>query len=123
MASWSLLLALSGFRYSAPVGRISFAPVVNADKFRSFFSTGTSWGSFAQTHNDSDFSATLELRAGSLRLQRIELCPLTTPTRVSVRLGGRPIAAHIESDGAGVVVALHQELALTAGEMIEVKLR
>src|SRR5205807_5516219 len=52
MASWSLLLALSGFRYSAPAGQISFEPVINANKFRSFFSTGAGWGSFAQSHND-----------------------------------------------------------------------
>jgi hypothetical protein len=122
MASWSLLLALSGFRYSAPSGQISFAPVVNADRFRSFFSTGTSWGSFAQAHNDNRFTATLELRAGSLRLQRIELCPLTTPTRVSVTLGDQPIAAHLESSGADVVIVLHQELSLVADEMIEIQL-
>ena len=30
MASWSLLLALSGYRYSAPAGRIAFAPAVSA---------------------------------------------------------------------------------------------
>jgi hypothetical protein len=123
MASWSLLLALSGFRYSAPAGQISFAPVVNADKFRSFFSTGASWGNFAQAHNNSSFTATLELRAGSLRLQRIELCPLTTPTQVSVTLGGRPIAAHIEPAGADVVIALHQEVSLIAGDQIEIRLR
>jgi len=62
------------------------------------------------------------LRAGSLRLQRIELCPLTTPTQVSVTLGGQPIAAHIEPAGADVVIVLHQALGLAAGEVLEVKL-
>jgi hypothetical protein len=122
MASWSLLLALSGFRYSAPASRISFAPVISADKFRSFFSTGSGWGSFAQSHSDGSFAASLELRAGSLRLRQIELCPLSTPTQVSVTLGGQPIAAHIESAGADVVIALHQEAALVAGELLEIKL-
>jgi non-lysosomal glucosylceramidase len=122
MASWSLLLALSGFRYSAPASRISFAPVVNADKFRSFFSTGTSWGSFAQAHIDSSFTASLELHAGNLRLQQIELCPLITPTQVSVTLGGAPIAAHLEPAGTDVMVALHQEVSLAAGETIEIRL-
>ena len=70
MASWSLLLALSGFRYSAPAGRISFAPVINADNFRSFFSTGSGWGSFAQSHDNSSFTATLELRFGAVEIGR-----------------------------------------------------
>jgi uncharacterized protein (DUF608 family) len=122
MASWSLLLALSGFRYSAPAGRIAFAPLVNADSFRCFFSTGTGWGSFAQAHDHSSYTATLELRAGSLRLQRIELRPPATPKHVSVTAGGQPLAAHLEPAGTGVVVALHQELALSEGEILEVRL-
>jgi hypothetical protein len=122
MASWSLLLALSGFRYSAPASRISFAPVINAHNFRSFFSAGSGWGSFAQSHDDSRFTATLDLRAGSLRLQRIGLCPLATPSRVSVTLGGQPIAAHLEPAGADIVIALHQEVSLVAGEVLEIRL-
>ena len=44
LSSWSLLLALSGFEYSAPAGRLRFAPRVSADGFRCLFSTGTAWG-------------------------------------------------------------------------------
>jgi hypothetical protein len=122
MASWSLLLALSGFRYSAPAGRIGFAPLVNADSFRCFFSAGTGWGSFAQTHDHSSFSASLELSAGSLRLRRIELCPPAMPARISITTASQPLAAHVEPAGTGVVVALHQELALAVGETLEIRL-
>ncbi len=59
MASWSLLLALSGFHYNAPRSTISFAPVINNNAFRSFFSTGTSWGSFSQAYDQNNFTATL----------------------------------------------------------------
>src|SRR5206468_8582372 len=48
MASWSLLLALSGFHYSAPEATIGFAPVLSADDFRCFFSTGSAWGLYRQ---------------------------------------------------------------------------
>ena len=47
MASWSVMLALSGYRYSAIEGTLSFAPVAHVVRdgaFSSFFSTGTAWG-------------------------------------------------------------------------------
>jgi len=40
MASWALLLALSGFKYDMLKGTISFKPKINEDNFTSFWSTG-----------------------------------------------------------------------------------
>jgi len=122
MASWSLLLALSGFHYSAPAGQIAFAPAVNAEHFRCFFSAGSGWGSFAQQSGDGMFAASLELRAGSLRLARIALRPPTAPTRVSVTLNGDALEARLEQAGAGVLVVFGQPLALNEGETLEVRL-
>jgi hypothetical protein len=122
MASWSLLLALSGFHFSAPAGRIAFAPVVNAERFRCFFSAGSGWGSFAQRLENSALVATLELRAGGLGLQRIELRPPGTPTQVNAMLGSQELAAHLEPAGAGVAVVLHQEVVLEADQTLEILL-
>jgi uncharacterized protein (DUF608 family) len=44
LASYALLGALSGFRYSAVDRRLMFAPRVVARPFRSFFSTANAWG-------------------------------------------------------------------------------
>jgi non-lysosomal glucosylceramidase len=48
LSSWSLLLALSGFEYSAVEGRLRFAPKVSQTNFRSLFTTGSAWGTYAQ---------------------------------------------------------------------------
>ncbi len=48
MASWSLLLALSGYRYSAPDAHIAFAPKLTTERFYCFYSTGSSWGQYRQ---------------------------------------------------------------------------
>jgi hypothetical protein len=122
MASWSLLLALSGYHYSAPAGQIAFAPVVSAERFRSFFSAGSGWGSFAQRSEQGQFTATLELRGGSLRLQRIGLRPPARPTRVSASRSGEALTAHLEPDAVDVMVVLDQELALNEGETLEIVL-
>ena len=62
MASWSLLLALSGYHYSATGKWISFAPLVNAQDFRSFFTTGSAWGVFSQKAGEKSLTATFELK-------------------------------------------------------------
>jgi len=48
MASWGLLIALSGFKYDMVKGEISFDPKINQDNFSCFFSTGKGWGIYRQ---------------------------------------------------------------------------
>jgi uncharacterized protein (DUF608 family) len=48
MASWGLLIALSGYEFDIPGRRIAFAPKLGADDFRCFFSTGRAWGVYSQ---------------------------------------------------------------------------
>ncbi len=51
MASWGLLVALSGFSFNLPRGEIAFDPAINADDFTTFWSTGRAWGTYSQ-HRD-----------------------------------------------------------------------
>jgi len=39
------MLALSGYEYHGPRGRLRFAPRVAQDDFRCLFTAGTAWGS------------------------------------------------------------------------------
>lgn len=48
MASWSLLIALSGYRFDLVHNEISFQPVINQDDFRCFFSNAKNWGVYSQ---------------------------------------------------------------------------
>jgi len=69
MASYSLLLALSGFHYSAPEKSIKFSPLVNQSSFACFFSVGSGWGMYRQNTR----SASIEVKKGSLILKEIGL--------------------------------------------------
>lgn len=122
MASWSLLLALSGYRYSAPAGQIGFAPAISADRFRCFFSAGSGWGSFAQESDGAGFGARLELRGGELRLRRLALRTSGGLALAGATLGGAAVGATAEQAGADTVLVFDQELELHAGEAIEVRL-
>jgi uncharacterized protein (DUF608 family) len=44
MASYALLSALSGFRYSAPTRTLRIGPKLTSDRFRTFFSAATGYG-------------------------------------------------------------------------------
>ncbi len=46
MAAWSGIIALSGFHYNA--GRLTINPPTKLAEFRSFWSTGTGWGTFTK---------------------------------------------------------------------------
>ncbi len=51
MASWGLLIALGGYKFDMVKGEISFDPVINKDKFSTFWSTGKAWGKYSQEKN------------------------------------------------------------------------
>ena len=48
LASWSLLIALSGFKFDMTRGQVSFAPKINQGNFKTFWSTGKAWGMYTQ---------------------------------------------------------------------------
>jgi uncharacterized protein (DUF608 family) len=46
MSSYALLIALSGFYYSAPTRALTIAPRLDTNPFTCFFSTASGWGTF-----------------------------------------------------------------------------
>jgi uncharacterized protein (DUF608 family) len=69
LSSWALLLALSGYEYSAPAQRLRFAPRAGGPEFRSLFTAGTAWG----TVHIGARETVLEVAAGELTLRRLEI--------------------------------------------------
>jgi len=69
MASFALLLALSGFRYSAPEQTLYLHPRINEHHFKTFFSTATGWGTLLV----SDRQVIIQLSEGTLAIDRLIL--------------------------------------------------
>lgn len=94
MASYALLLALSGYQYSAPAETLAFAPRVNADDFACFFTTATGWGLYRQRPGE----ASIEVRSGYVTLRS-----LATPTigaGATATLAGRKLPVTISGSEA-----------------------
>ncbi len=72
MASWSGVLALSGFRYRGPDRHISILPRLSHANFRSLWSAGTGWGTFSLTEQQGKTRLSLAVIEGSLSARHVE---------------------------------------------------
>ncbi|HEV8130611.1 MAG TPA: GH116 family glycosyl-hydrolase, partial [Acidobacteriota bacterium] len=129
LSSWSLLTALSGYRYSAPEARLAFAPRIRPENFRSFFTTGLAWGVFRQTVG-SHKMAVLENIHGELPLQHFRFGPSdeargaaeekssSTMATVKASVNRHAVAAE---KGEGNWIDFHPALNLRAGDTLVVR--
>ena len=121
MASWSLILALSGYHYNAPEKTITFAPQVNASDFKCFYSTGSGWGVYRQKLSDKTFVAGIGITWGEVELQRIGLEIPSDCTVKSVRaiIGGREPQCSFETEDDKVMVVLASPVQINPGQELE----
>jgi len=66
MASWGLILALSGFSYDMVEGKLDFKPRINREDFKTFWSTGTAWGTYQQKYVDGKLESEVKVLHGKL---------------------------------------------------------
>ncbi len=78
MASYSALLAFSGFSFDLPQGKIGFSPI-HPEAFQSFWSVGSGWGQFSCNQNQS----VLSVLYGSLSLSLLSLA-FMKPAKVTL---------------------------------------
>jgi len=111
MASYGLLHALSGFNYSAHEKRLGFTPKIFQKNFRSFFSTGTGWGSYNQKIQDARVELNLELKYGSLHLEKLDLAVVDfSEPKVEVTLNGKSMEVEVERSKDRFMVVLDSVL-------------
>jgi hypothetical protein len=99
MASWALLLALSGATADVASGTLGFAPRWSADDFRCLFTAGTAWGSYRQRRTEDGLDLRIRVEGGSFQLRRLivdgepildldEPCELTPERPLHVEVEG-----------------------------------
>jgi uncharacterized protein (DUF608 family) len=114
MASWVFLEAAGGYQYDATQESLRVTPRLNSDNFRSFFISGSGWGSFSQHRG----SVEVGLDYGSLSLKTLTLAVSAAQATVSV--ADRIVKAEVkQADG---LLSLHfaQPVMITAGETLTV---
>jgi len=94
MASYGLLLALSGFRYDMTERTVGFNPKLDASSFRCFWSLHRGWGRFAADAS----GATLSVDYGALELNAFQSELFAGASDVVATVGGRRIEARLDGD-------------------------
>src|SRR5262249_29296724 len=103
MAGWSVLEALSGFRYDGTRHHLQFAPAGDPDEFRAPFVAGTGWGTFAQSRGAMATETTIACVHGDVTVKTLEIGNLG-PGEVEVRLGNKPNRCDVRRDGDRVSI-------------------
>jgi uncharacterized protein (DUF608 family) len=124
LASWSCLLAISGFEYDGPAGMLGMAPRIDAGDFRCFFSASEGWGTLQQTRGDGEQQNVVAVRWGTLRVRelRFEVAAGHAVGKATVTVGGAAVTARMKQDGAAMQVAFEQAVVVAAGGAIDVRL-
>jgi non-lysosomal glucosylceramidase len=114
MASWALVIALSGFHYSAVEGKLTLIPRLGDSNFRSFWTVPSGWGSFAQSRTRGSFDTEVAVEEGSLALNSMALGGDGTEAlkKVSAKVGGETREAELRQQGNERLVTFRRELRL-----------
>ncbi len=119
LASWSHILALSGYRYSAPARTLSFAPALGGKRFRTFWSTGSGWGVYEQALTASGLRATVKVLYGSLTVEKLGAAvpegERLKPKRVAAKAGSKSLDASFEASDGRVFAKLKKAVTVEAG--------
>jgi uncharacterized protein (DUF608 family) len=120
LASWGCLLALSGFVYDGPAGRIGLAPRWQPDDFKAFFSAAEGWGTLRQKRDKGGQENAIDLRYGRLEVRELVLETVEGMSigTVNVVAAKRPTKAKQELDGRRVRLAFETPVVLEAGQSL-----
>ncbi|MEO2004226.1 MAG: hypothetical protein ABGY41_09015, partial [Candidatus Poribacteria bacterium] len=119
MASYSVLLALSDFRYHAGRKALHFAPRVSGDDFACFYSVDSAWGMVKQYEAAGMRRALVETHSGSLTLKSLSLGFAMVNPRA--RLAGTDVPLErVDADGGNDVIGFDEQITINAGETLSV---
>ncbi len=124
MASWGVLLGLSGFGYHGPQQHLSLAPRLTPEAFRCAFTAAEGWGTVSQQRKAGVQHNDVEVRWGTLPLSILSLqIPAGSRLRQSsVSLDGQPLQPQVRQLGDRVELTLPQPTTIRAGQKLSVEL-
>jgi len=127
LASWGMLLNLSGFEYHGPKGHLGFAPRLTPENFRCAFTAAEGWGTLSQTRTPHAQQNQIQLRWGRLRLRTLAFqLPEESSTKslqVQVTLNGHPLPCRWNRKGSRLEIQLEPETLLQAPATLTVHIQ
>ena len=119
MASWSAVVALSGFSYHGAEASVVAVPLRAGAHFKCFWSSGTGWGTFALSRTANGTRLTVTVLAGTLACRS---CEFAAPGgTASVTIAGKAIESKVTRRDSHAVVTLAATANLTAQDEIHIE--
>jgi non-lysosomal glucosylceramidase len=124
MASWAVLVALSGFRYSAVQSKLTLTPRLNESGIRTFWTVPSGWGTFEFSQTVAGLDAQVAVAEGSLKLTSLALrgIPEKSFKAVSANMGSPTVRTKLQ-DAAQPLILFEQELHVVPDSSLRVRLR
>lgn len=121
MASWGVLLALSGYEYHGPKGVLTFAPRITPEHFRCAFTCAEGWGSFEQKVADGNSKWSVDVKQGKLRLKELRLgVPADAKAPREVTVAGKVVQATVGKAGNLATITFEQPAVIEQGQAVVV---
>ena len=123
MSSYGAFIAASGFTYHGPKGEIGFDPKINPENFQSAFISSQGWGTFAQQQSTNAFSASLQVKYGTLALRQItvRIPHIKRVDRTTVKIDNQIIRINTDKIGERLIIAF-EKTELSSGDILLVEL-
>jgi uncharacterized protein (DUF608 family) len=120
MSSWAVLTALSGYSFDAVHKAYGFSPRIWMHDWRSFWSTDSGWGSYAQAIEADKGEASLSVAYGMLEIARLALGSIDTEGTVSAALDGVPVPCTAAVVGGRLEVSFTAPVTVGVGQTLRV---
>ena len=98
MSSFAVLLALSGFKADMPNKRLTFAPKINEENFKTFFSVDSGWGVYSQKKVNGKWEVKIDVRHGKIKIKKLRL-DIPTDEKINLKINGKKVNCEIERCG------------------------
>ncbi|MCP5537947.1 MAG: glucosylceramidase [Akkermansiaceae bacterium] len=125
LSVWSALLALQGFSYDGPAGRIGFRPVLTPEAHASFFTVAEGYGLFSQKRSASQLNASIKIAEGKVALKQVVLSAGDGKQAKSaqVKLAGQAVMAKLDTNGGDLRLKFQSPVVIKADEALDIQIQ
>jgi non-lysosomal glucosylceramidase len=122
MASWTGVVALSGFAYDGATAHVTAVPRVSHQAFQCFWASGTGWGTFTYSpHTTRGTHFKIEVLAGTLPCGSLEISGIGSSATVR---GNSQVYTHKqERHGNQTIFRLIDPITLSEGNYLQIEMR
>jgi non-lysosomal glucosylceramidase len=121
MASWSSVVALSGFHYEGDRAHVVAMPPTTLENFRCFWATGTGWGTYSLQHRvGSGAHFTIQVLSGALPCRSCTV--QAAGSRATTRMGTTTYSPRLEQANGRTTLHFAQLINVSEGSQLEIEI-